>query len=234
MNSWYTKTVATLYIIGTPIGNLGDISFRAAEILKTVDLVACEDTRRTLKLLSRLGIRVKMLSCRTQNEQFAAEKVITLLNQGQTVAYASDAGTPALSDPGAALVRLAARAGHKVIPVPGPSAFASLVSVAGGTDKTVVFEGFLSPRAGRRRSRLRELMALEAAIVLYESPFRILKLLEDIAEIDGGRYICIGREMTKVHEEYIRGLATEIFALFVEKKEKIGEFSVYVSGNKSE
>lgn len=234
MNSWYTKTVATLYIIGTPIGNLGDISFRAVDILKTVDLVACEDTRRTLKLLSHLGIRVKMLSCRAQNEQFAAEKVIALLNQGQTVAYASDAGTPALSDPGAALARLAARAGHEVIPIPGPSAFASLLSVAGGTDKTVVFEGFLSPKAGRRRSRLRELMALDAAIVLYESPFRILKLLEDIAEIDGNRYICIGREMTKVHEEYIRGSAVEISAHFVEKKEKIGEFSVYISGNKSE
>ena len=234
MNSWYTKTVATLYIIGTPIGNLGDISFRAVDILKTVDLVACEDTRRTLKLLSHLGIRVKMLSCRAQNEQFAAEKVIALLNQGQTVAYASDAGTPALSDPGAALARLAARAGHEVIPIPGPSAFASLLSVAGGTDKTVVFEGFLSPKAGRRRSRLRELMALDAAIVLYESPFRILKLLEDISEIDGNRYICIGREMTKVHEEYIRGSAAEISTHFVEKKEKIGEFSVYISGNKSE
>ncbi|MDR2433163.1 MAG: 16S rRNA (cytidine(1402)-2'-O)-methyltransferase [Treponema sp.] len=226
--------MATLYIIGTPIGNLGDISFRAAEVLKTADLVACEDTRRTLKLLSHLGIRVKMLSCRAQNEQFAAEKVIALLNQGQTVAYASDAGTPALSDPGAALVRLVSRAGHEVIPIPGPSAFASLVSVAGGADKTVVFEGFLSPKAGRRRSRLRELMALDAAVVLYESPFRILKLLEDIAEIDGSRYICIGREMTKVHEEYIRGLALEILAQFVPKKEKIGEFSVYISGNKSD
>jgi 16S rRNA (cytidine1402-2'-O)-methyltransferase len=225
--------VATLYIIGTPIGNLGDISFRAVEILKSVDLVACEDTRRTLKLLSHLGIRVKMLSCRSQNEAFAAEKVIAALDQGQTVAYASDAGTPALSDPGAALTRLAARAGHQVIPIPGPSAFAALVSVAGGTDKTVVFEGFLSPKPGRRRSRLRELLALDAAVVLYESPFRVLKLLEDIAEIDSSRYICIGREMTKVHEEYIRGPAAEIFAIFVQKKEQIGEFSVYISGNKS-
>jgi 16S rRNA (cytidine1402-2'-O)-methyltransferase len=234
MNPWYIKGVATLYIIGTPIGNLGDISLRAAEMLKTADMVACEDTRRTLKLLSHLGIRVKMLSCRSQNEEFAAEKVIAALDQGQTVAYASDAGTPALSDPGAALARLAARAGHKVIPIPGPSAFASLVSVAGGTDKTVVFEGFLSPKPGRRRSRLRELLALDAAIVLYESPFRIIKLLEDIAEIDSKRYICIGREMTKVHEEYVRGPAAEILAYFGEKKEQFGEFSVYVSGNKSD
>jgi 16S rRNA (cytidine1402-2'-O)-methyltransferase len=149
------------------------------------------------------------------------------------VAYASDAGTPALSDPGAALVRLAAKAGHEVIPIPGPSAFAALLSVAGGTDKTVVFEGFLSPKPGRRRSRLRELLALDAAIVLYESPFRIIKLLEDIAEIDGSRYICIGREMTKVHEEYVRGSIVEILAYFVQKKEQIGEFSVFISGNKS-
>ncbi|MDR0316749.1 MAG: 16S rRNA (cytidine(1402)-2'-O)-methyltransferase [Treponema sp.] len=225
--------MATLYIIGTPIGNLGDISFRAVETLKTADVVACEDTRRTLKLLSHLGIRVKMLSCRAQNEEFAASKVIAALNQGQTVAYASDAGTPALSDPGATLARLAAKAGHTVIPIPGPSAFAALLSVSGGRDKTIVFEGFLSPKAGRRKSRLRELMALDAAIVLYESPFRILKLLGDIAEIDDNRYICIGREMTKIHEEYLRGPVSEILADLAQKKEQIGEFSVFLSGKNS-
>ena len=225
--------MATLYIIGTPIGNLGDISFRAVEILKTAALVACEDTRRTLKLLSHLGIRVKMLSCRSQNEEFAAKKVIDALDQGLTVAYASDAGTPALSDPGATLARLAVVAGHEVIPVPGPSAFAALLSVAGGTDKTVIFEGFLSPKQGRRRSRLRELLALDAAVVLYESPFRILKLLENIAEIDQMRYTCIGREMTKIHEEYIRGTAGEVLAALVARRELIGEFSVYIAGNKS-
>ncbi|MDR0321763.1 MAG: 16S rRNA (cytidine(1402)-2'-O)-methyltransferase [Treponema sp.] len=223
--------MATLYIVGTPIGNLGDISFRAVEILKNVDLVACEDTRRTLKLLSHLGIRVKMLSCRSQNEEFAAEKVVSALNAGQTVAYASDAGTPALSDPGSALARAAVQAGHDVIPIPGPSAFAALLSVAGGRDKTVIFEGFLSPKPGRRRSRLRELMAMDAACVLYESPFRVLKLLEDIAEIDKERYICLGREMTKIHEEYLRGTAAEILENLAKKKEQIGEFSLYLSGN---
>jgi 16S rRNA (cytidine1402-2'-O)-methyltransferase len=225
--------VAILYIIGTPIGNLGDISFRAVETLKTADLVACEDTRRTVKLLSHLGISVKLISCRSQNEQFAAEKVIAALGEGKTVAYASDAGTPAISDPGAVLSRLAAAAGHDVIPIPGPSAFASLVSVAGGMDKTVIFEGFLSPKAGRRRSRLRELLALEAAFVLYESPFRVLKLLADLAEFDGERYVCVGREMTKVHEEYLRGPAAEIFAKMSQKSEQLGEFSVYISGKKS-
>jgi 16S rRNA (cytidine1402-2'-O)-methyltransferase len=224
--------VAILYIIGTPIGNLGDISFRAAEILKTADLVACEDTRRTIKLLNHLGIQVKLLSCRSQNERFAAEKVIAALGEGKTVAYASDAGTPALSDPGAILARLAAEAGHQVIPIPGPSAFAALVSVSGALDKTVVFEGFLSPKPGRRRSRLRELLALEAGFVLYESPFRVLKLLADLAEFDGERYLCVGREMTKVHEEYVRGSAAEIYAEFAAKNEQMGEFSVYVSGKK--
>jgi 16S rRNA (cytidine1402-2'-O)-methyltransferase len=225
--------VAILYIIGTPIGNLGDISFRAVEILKTVDMVACEDTRRTLKLLSHLGIRVPLISCRAHNEEFAAEKVIAALNEGKTLAYASDAGTPALSDPGAALVRLAVEAGHQALPIPGPSAFAALVSVSGGPDKTVVFEGFLSPKAGRRRSRLRELLAMDAAFVLYESPFRILKLLEDLADLDRERYICVGREMTKVHEEYLRGPVTEVSSLLAEKNRQLGEFSVFVSGKKS-
>jgi 16S rRNA (cytidine1402-2'-O)-methyltransferase len=224
--------VAPLYIIGTPIGNLGDISFRAVEILKTAALVACEDTRRTLKLLNHLGIRVKMLSCRSQNEEFAAHKIVAALDEGLAVAYASDAGTPALSDPGAVLVRRAIAAGHEVIPIPGPSAFATLLSVSGGMDKTVVFEGFLSPKPGRRKTRLRELLAMKAGIVLYESPFRVLKLVEDIAEIDQTRSICVGREMTKVHEEYIRGTAAEILACFAAKKELIGEFSVYISGNK--
>ena len=223
--------MAALFIIGTPIGNLGDISFRAVETLKKADLVACEDTRRTLKLLSHLGIKVKMLSCRSQNEEFAAEKVLAALNQGQTVAYASDAGTPALSDPGAVLARMAAQAGHDVIPIPGPSAFAALLSVAGGRDKTVVFEGFLSPKPGRRKSRLRELMTMNAACVIYESPFRILKLLGDIVEIDSERYICLGREMTKIHEEFIRGQAAEVLDILGQKKEQIGEFSLYISGN---
>ncbi|MDR1863083.1 MAG: 16S rRNA (cytidine(1402)-2'-O)-methyltransferase [Treponema sp.] len=225
--------MAILYVIGTPIGNLGDLSFRAVEILKSAELVACEDTRQTLKLLSHFGISVKMLSCRAQNEKFAAEKVIAALREGKTVAYASDAGTPALSDPGAVLARKAAEAGFEVIPIPGPSAFASLVSVAGGIDKSVLFEGFLSPKPGRRRSRLRELLDGEFAFVLYESPFRILKLLADLADLDSERYICVAREMTKVHEEYLRGPAGEIYLFLAEraKKNEIrGEFSVYVSG----
>jgi 16S rRNA (cytidine1402-2'-O)-methyltransferase len=222
-----------LYIIGTPIGNLGDISFRAVEILKTLDLVACEDTRRTLKLLNHLELRIPLISCRAQNEEFAAEKIISSLSDGKNVGYASDAGTPGVSDPGAVLARFVAEAGYEVIPIPGPSAFASLVSIAGGMDKTVVFEGFLSPKAGRRRSRLRELLAMETAFVIYESPFRILKLLEDLADLDKERYICVGREMTKIHEEYLRGSTAEVLLTLSQKSKQIGEFSIFVSGKKA-
>ena len=224
-----------LYIIGTPIGNLGDISFRAVEILKSVDLVASEDTRQTLKLLNHLGISVKMLSCRSQNEESAAKRIIALLDEGKTVAYTSDAGTPALSDPGALLARMAADKGHDVIPIPGPSAFTALLSVSGGRDKSVIFEGFLSPKPGRRRSRLKTLLETEFAFVLYESPYRVVKLLEDLTDLDKDRYICIGREMTKIHEEYLRGRAEEICGILRKKAEKNeirGEFSLFISSKK--
>ncbi|MDR0472616.1 MAG: 16S rRNA (cytidine(1402)-2'-O)-methyltransferase [Treponema sp.] len=225
--------MAILYIIGSPIGNLGDLSFRALETLKNAGLVACEDTRQTLKLLSHYGISVKMLSCRAQNEQFAAEKVITALREGKNAAYLSDAGTPAMSDPGNILVRKVVEAGFEVIPIPGPSAFASLVSVSGGLDKTIIFEGFLSPKPGRRRTRLKELLDTGAAFVLYESPFRLLKLLEDLAALESERYICVGKEMTKIHEEYLRGPAGKILLTFLQKSaenEVRGEFSIYIGG----
>jgi len=223
--------MAVLYIIGTPIGNLGDLSFRAVEILKSVSLVACEDTRQTLKLLNHFGIHVPLVSCRAQNEEAAAAKIINALNQGKDAGYASDAGTPGLSDPGSVLVSRAVEAGHDVIPIPGASAFAALVSIAGARDKTVIFEGFLSPKPGRRKKRLKELLDTGWAFVLYESPFRILKLLEDLADLDSERYICVGREMTKIHEEYKRGPAAEILAFFAKKERQIGEFSLFVSGH---
>jgi 16S rRNA (cytidine1402-2'-O)-methyltransferase len=226
--------VSILYIIGTPIGNLGDLSPRAAETFKLVDLVVCEDTRRTLKLLNHLGIRRPLLSCRSQNEAAAARRVLALLGEGKKAAYASDAGTPGMSDPGAVLVRMAVQAGHQVVPIPGASAFASLVSVAGGADKTVIFEGFLSPKPGRRRGRLKELLDTGYAFVLYESPFRILKLCQDLAELGADRQLCLGREMTKVHEEYLRGAAGEISALLEQNFEQKGEFSLYVSGKRLE
>lgn len=224
--------MSTLYIVGTPIGNLGDITFRAVETFKSVDVVAAEDTRHTLQLLNHLEIKKPLISCRSQNEEFASEKIIKLLDEGQTVAYASDAGTPGISDPGAILAGLARKAGHTVVPIPGPSAFATLVSVAGAGGKTLIFEGFLSPKPGRRRSRLRELLLTGDAVVLYESPFRIVKLLTDIADIESTRRVVVGRELTKLHEEIIEGTAAEMRDEFAGRNKILGEFAVFISGNK--
>lgn len=212
---------------------MGDITFRALETFKAVDVIACEDTRRTLQLLTHFEIRKPLVSCRTQNEQAAAQKIVRLLDEGQTAAYASDAGTPGISDPGAVLVDEARAAGHTVVPVPGASAFAALASVAGSGGKTLVFEGFLSPKPGRRRSRLRELMATGSAFVLYESPFRIVKLLADIADIECGRRVVVGRELTKLHEEIVEGTAAELRDAFAGRSKILGEFAVFVSGNKN-
>lgn len=221
--------MSTLYIVGTPIGNLGDITFRAVETFKSVDVVAAEDTRRTLQLLNHLQIKKPLVSCRSQNEESAAQKIIRMLDEGQTVAYASDAGTPGISDPGAVLAGMARNAGHTVVPIPGASALASLVSVAGAGGKTLVFEGFLSPKPGRRRSRLKELMETDAAIVLYESPFRIVKLLEDIADIDSERRVVVGRELTKLHEEILEGTAAQMRDEFASRSKILGEFAVFIS-----
>ncbi|HCA19609.1 MAG TPA: 16S rRNA (cytidine(1402)-2'-O)-methyltransferase [Treponema sp.] len=225
--------MSELYIVGTPIGNLGDITLRALETFKAVDVVAAEDTRHTLELLTHFEIRKPMVSCRSQNERFAAEKIISLLDEGKKVAYASDAGEPGISDPGAILAGQARAAGHTVIPIPGPSAFATLVSVAGAGGKTLIFEGFLSPKPGRRRSRLRELMATGDAVVVYESPFRVVKLLTDIAGIDPDRRIVVGRELTKLHEEINDGKASEILADYSSRSKVLGEFAIFISGNKN-
>ena len=224
--------MSELYIVATPIGNLGDITFRALETLKNVDVIAAEDTRHTLELLTHFEIRKPLISCRAQNEEFASEKIIKLLDEGQKVAYASDAGTPGISDPGAILAGLARKAGHTVIPIPGASAFATLASVAGAGGKTLIFEGFLSPKPGRRRSRLRELLATGDAVIVYESPFRIVKLLTDIAEIDSERRVVVGRELTKLHEEITDGTAKEVLDDYSSRQKILGEFAVFISGVK--
>lgn len=228
----YTYNVSELYIVATPIGNLGDITFRALETLKNVDVIAAEDTRHTLELLTHFEIRKPLISCRAQNEEFASEKIIKMLDEGQKIAYASDAGTPGISDPGAILAGLARKAGHTVIPIPGASAFATLASVAGAGGKTLIFEGFLSPKPGRRRSRLRELLATGDAVIVYESPFRIVKLLTDIAEIDGERRVVVGRELTKLHEEITDGTAKEVLEDYSARQKILGEFAVFISGLK--
>ncbi|NLM00651.1 MAG: 16S rRNA (cytidine(1402)-2'-O)-methyltransferase [Treponema sp.] len=224
--------MSKLYIVATPIGNLGDITLRALDILKTVDIIACEDTRHTMQLLTHFEIRKPMISCRSQNEEFAAQKVIKLLNEGKEVAYASDAGTPAISDPGAVLVTMTRKAGHTVVPIPGASAFATLISVAGMGGKTIIFEGFLSPKSGRRRKRLKELLETNYSVVLYESPFRIVKLLTDIADIESERNLVVGRELTKLHEEIVEGTAMQIRDNFASRVKIQGEFAIFISGKK--
>jgi 16S rRNA (cytidine1402-2'-O)-methyltransferase len=221
-----------LYIVATPIGNLQDITLRALDILRTVDRIACEDTRHTLKLLNSFSISKKLISCRSGNEEKAAERIISMLDEGLSAAYVSDAGTPGLSDPGGRLVRAVRDSGYPVIPIPGPSAFASLVSVAAFPDKAVTFEGFLSPKPGRRRKRLRELLERQEAVIIYESPFRIIKLLTDIADLFPEREILVGREMTKIHEEFLEGPVNEVLELLNGRENVKGEFSVLVSGKK--
>ena len=221
-----------LYIVATPIGNLKDISLRALDVLRDVDVIACEDTRHTVKLLNTYSISKKLISCRAANEQQAAERIIAMMDTGSSVAYASDAGTPGLSDPGSRLVRMVRDRGFRVVPIPGASAFAALTSVAAFPDKGVMFEGFLSPKPGRRRKRLRELLDMGEAFIIYESPFRIIKLMTDIAELSSERDVLIGREMTKIHEEFLEGPAETVLELLKSRETVKGEFSVLVSGKK--
>jgi 16S rRNA (cytidine1402-2'-O)-methyltransferase len=224
--------VSVLYIVGTPIGNLQDMTFRAVETLKSVDYIACEDTRHTLQLLNHFEIKKPLISCRAQNEKFAGEKILKLLDDGFSVAYASDAGTPGISDPGAVLVDIVRENGHVIVPIPGPAAFATLVSVAGSGGKTLIFEGFLSPKPGKRRTRLKELMQTGDAIIIYESPFRIVKLLTDVADIDSKRRVVVGRELTKLHEEILSGTAEDVKNDFAQRTSIKGEFAIFISGVK--
>lgn len=222
--------MSNLWIVGTPIGNLGDITYRALETLREADVIACEDTRHTRELLTHFDIHKPLVSCRAQNEKQAGEKIVAMLDEGKNVAYASDAGTPGISDPGAVLAATARAAGHDVVPIPGPSALTALASVAGISGKTLIFEGFLSPSPGKRRKRLRELFDTGCAFIIYESPFRIVKLLNDAADINGDRSAVVGRELTKLHEEILGGTVAELRDNFAARAEIKGEFALIFSG----
>ncbi len=191
-----------LYIVGTPIGNLGDLTFRAKETIEAVDAVAAEDTRITKKLLSHLGIRKKMIPCHEHNERKAATTILSMLDNGQSVALLSDAGTPLLSDPGAEVVNKVRAAGYPVIPIPGVSAVACAISASGLKDGRFIFQGFLPQGHSQRASCLKQLASCNLPVMLYESPHRLLKLLDMIVKILGDIRIFFAREMTKIHEEY--------------------------------
>lgn len=228
------NSVPTLFIVATPIGNLKDITLRALETLREVDLVAAEDTRHTLQLLNAHGIVKRLISCRAANEANSADGIVKLLEEGKSIAYCTDAGTPGLSDPGAVLVARVRAAGHAVVPLPGPSAFASVLSVGGFGGRTVTFDGFLSVKAGKRQKRVDELLARQEAFILYESPFRIVKLLQAIADTEPDRKVLVAREMTKSHEEFLPGTALAVLNDLKARPIIKGEFAVLVSGMASE
>lgn len=222
-----------LYIIATPIGNLEDITLRAVSILKnSVGMVACEDTRQTKKLLDRYGIAHPIRSLHTHSSENRVREIVNILLEGTSVAYLTDSGTPGLSDPGARLVAAAREAGVRIVPVPGCSALAAIVSVSGSMSKRIVFGGFLSKKEGKRKTELLELGRIPATIILYESPYRIRKLLAAIAEVFPGRMVLIGREMTKLHEEFIFNSIENIMKEIHELKEK-GEFTIAILNGES-
>jgi 16S rRNA (cytidine1402-2'-O)-methyltransferase len=200
----HTRLPPALYVVATPIGNLGDITLRALDTLKAVDRVAAEDTRVSGQLLAHFNIAKPMVSIREHNERAAADKVIAWIAAGEAVAYVSDAGTPAVSDPGARLVAAVRAAGLAVVPIPGVSAVTTALSAAGVESGTWLFHGFLPPKSGARKAQLQTLAALPCALVFYEAPHRIEETLADMAAVlDGARAVTLGRELTKRFESIV-------------------------------
>jgi len=212
-------SLGTLYIVSTPIGNLSDITYRAVEVLKTVDIIAAEDTRRSRILLSNYNIKTKMISYFEHNKYQKIHKIQEILQSGKHVAVITDAGTPAISDPAYKLVRRAISIGSKIEPIPGPSALlASIVSSGLPTDR-FIFEGFLPPKKGRVK-RMEKLIDESATIIIYENTLRLKRTIKQLLEIIGDRPAVICRELTKLHEETIRGTLSDLLDLLDNKKLK--------------
>lgn len=220
------NSTSSLYIIASPIGNPEDITMRALNILQeTIDVIYCEDTRHTARLLSYHGIRKPLRSLHSHSDDSKIQQLIDEINEGKNIAYMTDSGTPGLSDPGSRLVFIARSSGINIIPVPGVTALATIISISGFPEKSILFSGFLSKKPGRRINELTRLREHEGIIVIYESPHRIGKTLADICEVFPGREIIIGREMTKKFEEYIRYNTSDMRGLPVDITEK-GEFTI--------
>ncbi len=226
------QTPGSLYVVATPIGNLGDITQRALDVLGSADLVAAEDTRHSGQLLARLGISAKFVALHEHNEQHAAQGLIALLQTGKNIALISDAGTPAISDPGTWLVAAAHDAGIRVVPVPGPSAVICALSAAGVTAPNWLFYGFLPAKPSHRRQALQTLAALPYTLIFYEAPHRIVECVEDLAGVLGGeRTITFARELTKLFESiHSLALADAGAWLAAEPNRQKGEFVLLVSG----
>lgn len=215
-----------LYIVSTPIGNLGDITLRALETLKFVDIIACEDTRHTLQLLNHFEIKKPLISYHQHSKDSKVEQIISTITKGKNVAIVTDAGTPGISDPGEFLIRAAIENKIEIVPIPGVSAAITALSVSGLDTDEFVFVGFLPHKKGRQ-TKLKEIATEKRTIILYESPFRIIKLLTELLEYTGDRSVAVCRELTKKFEVTYRGKISEILP---EIKEK-GEFVVIIEGN---
>jgi 16S rRNA (cytidine1402-2'-O)-methyltransferase len=218
----------TLFLVATPIGNLEDITFRAVRTLKEVDLIACEDTRHTRRLLDHYGVDKPTISYHEHNERERVESLIHRLEEGMNIAVVSDAGTPLISDPGYRLVSAAADAGIRIVPVPGPSAILAALTASGLPTDSFFFGGFVSQKQGARRKMLESLATLDCTLVFYEAPHRILETLQDIAEIYGDREIVLTRELTKLHEEFLRGTALALFRNLQERESVKGEITLII------
>lgn len=223
-----------LYVVATPIGNLEDITFRAVRVLGEVDLIAAEDTRHTKKLLSHFGLKKPLVSYYKDREAARTGKIIDELLAGRNVALVSDAGTPAVSDPGAVLVGACRARGIVVTPIPGPSALTALLSVAGRRESSFHFFGFLPSQQGKRRKLLQSVASAPQVLIFYESPRRIVKSLRDCLDILGERSCLCGRELTKIHEEVIEGKISELIVTLTDRPEIKGEFVCLVEGGRQD
>lgn len=226
-----TLNMAKLYIVATPIGNLGDITVRAIETLKQVQLIAAEDTRQSKKLLVHYGINTPLLALHAHNEREQSAKILAYLEQDQSVAYITDAGTPLISDPGAQLVNFIRQHGFQVVPIPGPCAAIAALSTAGIPEPHFYFEGFLPNKSSTRVQCLARLKDLPCTLIFYESPHRITSALADMQAILGNRTAFIARELTKKFETILKGTLQELIAILEQDpKQQLGEFVVLVSG----
>ena len=219
-----------IYLVATPIGNLEDITLRALRTLREVDLVACEDTRRTGRLLRHFEIDKPLLGYRDHNEAARAAELIRRAQGGESIAVVCDAGTPGISDPGFRVARTAVEAGVRVAPIPGASAALAALTASGLPTDRFRFEGFLPPRKAKRRAALEALRAETATVVLYEAPHRIVDALRDVAAVLGARTLVLARELTKLHEEYLRGTAEELAAECAGRPAVKGEIVLLIGG----
>ncbi len=219
-----------LFVVATPLGHLQDITLRALAVLREVSLIACEDTRHTRKLLRAHGILTPTTSYFEHNERFKGERILEALRSGREVALVSDAGTPGISDPGFRLVRAARAEGIPVVPIPGPSAVVTALSVSGLPTDRFLFVGFLPPKPAARRRALEELAGVRETLVFYESPLRVRETMKDMEAALGDRETFLCREATKLHEEYRRGRLSELSELLAARGEVKGEVVLVVAG----